>query len=160
MLVSLGLLSTLLARKVTPRNFTSAGFANPQTTGQITFLTFLNLTPAQRWQHVKEHHGCFSCLKKAGRDHRMSNCRRKRACSEVVNGTQCVQFHHPLLHLPAGSVSGIVGVALDTKDEAQLPVVEVDIEVPRGMKQRGNILLDCGAQISLIRTSLAEQLNL
>ncbi|KAJ8036637.1 hypothetical protein HOLleu_20672 [Holothuria leucospilota] len=122
--------------------------------------TFLNLTPAQRWQHVKEHHGCFSCLKKAGRDHRMSNCRRKRACSEVVNGTQCGQFHHPLLHLPAGSVSGIVGVALNTKDQALLPVVEVDIEGPRGMKQRGNILLDSGAQISLIRTSLAEQLNL
>ncbi|KAJ8039052.1 hypothetical protein HOLleu_16642 [Holothuria leucospilota] len=122
--------------------------------------TFLNLTPAQQWQHVKEHHGCFSCLKKAGRDHRMSNCRRKRACSEVVNGTQCGLFHHPLLHLPAGSVSGIVGVALNAKDEALLPVVEVDIEGPRGIKQRGNILLDSGAQISLIRTSLAEQLNL
>ncbi|KAJ8031913.1 hypothetical protein HOLleu_25277 [Holothuria leucospilota] len=122
--------------------------------------TFLNFTPAQRWQHVKEHHGCFSCLKKAGRDHRMSNCRRKRACSEVVNGTQCGQFQHPLLHLPAGSVSGIVGVALNTKDQSLLPVVEVDIDGPRGMKQRGNILLDSGAQISLIRTSLAEQLNL
>ena len=59
---------------------------------------FTSMSPSDRLKAVKENHGCFSCLKRAGRDHKVSNCSRRRQCSESVNGSQCKYFHHPLLH--------------------------------------------------------------
>ena len=48
---------------------------------------------------VQENHAYFSCLKKAGRDHKLSTCsQRKQQCTETENSMQCRQYHHPLLH--------------------------------------------------------------
>ena len=52
----------------------------------------------ERLKVVRENHVCFSCLKKAGRDHRQANCSRRRQCNKFENGSQCTSSHHPLLH--------------------------------------------------------------
>ena len=48
--------------------------------------------------HLKAVKDCFSCLKRAGRDHDVSTCSHIRQCSESFNRSQCKYFHHPLLH--------------------------------------------------------------
>ena len=108
---------------------------------------FASMNQEDRLKAVKENHACFSCLKQAGRDHQASNC------------SQCKFYHHPLLH-PTHE-AGNVGVAsvLNNK-EALLPIVLVDILGQGNAHIRGNLLLDSGVQISLIRLSLAEELRL
>ena len=61
---------------------------------------FLVLGAGDRSKVVKENHACYSCLKKAGRNNNMSTCSRRRQCSEIVNGVQCKDYHHPLLSHP------------------------------------------------------------
>ena len=120
---------------------------------------FTSLKPEDRIKAVKENHACLSCLKCAGRDHRSVNCSRRRQCPERSNGIQCTFFHHPLLHgamqLTVATVS-----ALTSNQRALLPIVQVDIVETGSVTQKANALLDSGAQISLIRSSLAEDLKL
>ena len=59
---------------------------------------FISMNPSDCLKAVKENHGGDSCLKRAGRDHNLSNCSRRCQCNEMVNGSQCKSFHHPLLH--------------------------------------------------------------
>lgn len=117
------------------------------------------MNPSDRFKAVKENHGCYSCLKRAGRDHNMSNCSRRRQCNEMVNGGQCKSFHHPLRH--NGSPNSAVAISSVTNDrEAMLPIVLAEIlGIDRASKQ-GNVLLDSGVQISVIRSSVAEELRL
>ena len=107
---------------------------------------------------AKENHVCFGCLKRAGRDHRMSNCNRRRQCTIVENGKQCPSFHHPLLHQ---STKANVGVALANENqESLLPMISANIIGTNKMYKRGNVLFDSGAQISLIKQETAESLGL
>ena len=57
---------------------------------------FATMTFDERLQAAKENHVCFSCLKKAGRDHRQANCSRRKQCDKIENGNQCTSTHHPL----------------------------------------------------------------
>ena len=57
---------------------------------------FAALSIEERIKTAKANHVCFSCLKKAGREHRMDNCSRKRQCTKSENGKQCPQSHHPI----------------------------------------------------------------
>jgi hypothetical protein len=83
------------------------------------------LKPKKRLNVAKENHVCFSCLKRAGRDHRMSNCNRRRQCTIVENGKQCPSFHHPLLHQ---STKANVGIAVANENqESLLPTISDDI---------------------------------
>ncbi len=117
-----------------------------------------SLKPSNRLNVAKENHVCFSCLKRAGRDHKMSNCNRRRQCSEIEDGKQCTAFHHPLLHQ---SKKATVGVALTNENqEAVLPIISANICGPNRMFKRGNVLLDSGAQISLVKQETAESLGL
>ena len=117
---------------------------------------FKVMSPDERMKAVEDNHACFSCLKKAGRAHKSSNCSRRKQCTEKQYDTQCKYYHHPLLHSAAYTHS--VGVASAVRGEV-LPIVSVDILAANGNK-RVNVLLDSGAQISLIRLSLAEEMNL
>ena len=120
---------------------------------------FIAMNPSDRFKAVKENHGCYSCLKRAGRDHNMSNYSRRRQCNEMVNGGQCKSFHHPLLH--NGSPNSAVAILSVTNDgEAMLPIVLAEILGTDRVTKQGNVLLDTGAQISLIRSSMAEELRL
>ena len=127
-------------------------------------------TAPERLKFIQENHACFSCLKKASRNHHMSTCRRRRQCSEQKNGVRCSYFHHPLLHTeveiqssgsPDENSDGNVGVASVESNEALLPVVTVDVIGQQGtVKKEANVLLDSGAQISLITDDLASELQL
>ncbi|CAM1332235.1 Uncharacterised protein r2_g4128 [Pycnogonum litorale] len=60
---------------------------------------FNSLTPENRWEKLKKEQACFSCLKKAGRNHNIATCKRRRPCNaEMSNGKKCQQYHHRLLH--------------------------------------------------------------
>ena len=80
-------------------------------------LKFAALSVDERLKTVKENHACFSCLKKAGREHRMNNCTRRRRCTKQENGTQCEQFHHSLLHKSNAIKIGLAVAA----DQGALP---------------------------------------
>ena len=123
---------------------------------------FIAMNPSDRLTAVKENHGCFSCLKRAGRDHNVSNCSRRRQCNEIFNGSQCKLFHHPLIHT-AGTTNSATTVAISSvanNGETMLPTVLVEILGSGRASKKGNALLDSGAQISLIRLSVAEELGL
>nr|XP_054775091.1 uncharacterized protein LOC129283281 [Lytechinus pictus] len=121
---------------------------------------FLAMSQSERLKLLKDHHACFSCLKKAGKDHRMSNCKRKRRCSETTAGEPCKYFHHPLLHASTEVRGGNVDVAFAGNSEALLPVVTAEILGQQGAVCKGNVLLDSGAQVSLIKMSVAKEMNL
>lgn len=120
---------------------------------------FLSLSLENRIKAVKENHTCFSCLKRAGRDHQSANCSRRRQSPEKSNGSRCLYYHHPLLHGAIQSTVAIV-TSVTNNQKALLPIVQVDIVGPGSFHQRANALLDSGAQISLIRSDVAEDLKL
>lgn len=120
---------------------------------------FASLSLENRIKAVKENHACFSCLKRAGRDHRSANCSRRRQCPEKSDGSQCPYYHHPLLHGAIQSTVATVTSVINNQ-KALLPSVQVDIVGSGRLLQRANALLDSGAQISLIRSSVAEDLKL
>ncbi|XP_068745150.1 uncharacterized protein [Montipora capricornis] len=112
----------------------------------------------ERIKTAKENHVCFGCLKRAGREHRLENCSRKQRCAKTERGEQCQHFHHPLLHKSNAIRAGIA--AFTENQEALLPVISANICGQNGVYKRGNILLDTGAQVSLIRNDTAEVLGL
>ena len=102
----------------------------------------------------------FSCLKKAGRDHKAENCSRHQQCSKVENGVRCNGFHHHLLQKEKSYPAG-VGVAVAAYDRKSiLPIISANMSNSKGFFKRGNVLLDSGAQISLIRQETAEAIVL
>ena len=112
----------------------------------------------ERIKIAKENHVCFGCLKRAGRQHRMENCTRRQRCTKQENGTQCEHFHHPLLHKRNAFKIGVAAVAAG--EGVLLPVMAANIYGQNGIQKNGNVLLDTGAQVSLIRSDNAELLGL
>ena len=111
----------------------------------------------ERMNTVKKIHACFSCLKKAVREHQQANCSRKKQC-KVEGGHQCNSMHHLLLHK---SNTAKVGVAVvGDQKYAILPVIATNIGGSNSVYKLGNILFDSGAQISLIRNDTADSLHL
>ena len=122
---------------------------------------FTSMSPIDRFKAIKQNHGCFSCLKRAGRDH-VSNCSRRRQCSESFNGSQCKYFHHPLLHgaNATNSATALTVSSVAGSKQAILPVILVEILGSESIKRQGNLLLDSGAQVRKIKLSVAEELGL
>ncbi|CAB4032698.1 PREDICTED: uncharacterized protein LOC107337338, partial [Paramuricea clavata] len=120
---------------------------------------FKSMSPEDRLKTVRENHACFSCLKKAGRDHRASNCSRRKQCTRKISGVQCKYYHHILLH-PSNPAASVGVASVENNTEAMLPVITVKISGKNNRHKQGNILLDSGAQISLICTSTAKNLDL
>ena len=118
-----------------------------------------SLKPDHRLSIAKENHVCFSCLKRAGRDHRMSNCNRRKQCTINEDGKQCSSFHHPLLHQSPKANVGVVALTNENQ-EALLPVISANICGVKNLHKRGTVLFDSGAQISLIKQETAENLGL
>ena len=123
---------------------------------------FTSVSTSDRFKAVKLNHGCFSCLKRAGRDHNVSNCSHRRQCSESFNGSQCKYFHHPLLHSAnaTNSATALTISSVAGTKQAILPIILVEILGSGSNKRQGNLLLDSGAQVSLIKLSVAEELGL
>ena len=119
---------------------------------------FLAKDAKERFKIIKDNHCCFSCLKRAGKNHRASTCMRRKPCSEMRNGSQCKSFHHKLLHVQDFG-SSLVGMAPVTRGECLLPIATLDISGRRA-RRNCNVLLDSGAQVSLIREALAKEMKL
>ena len=119
---------------------------------------FTTMAPNERLKIIIDNHACYSCLKKAGREHRASNCSRRCPCTEMINNVPCNKNHHPLLH-PGTNLIGMLSSVLKTKD-ALLPVVSGFVVGRNGKREEANILMDSGAQISLIRTDMAQRLKM
>ena len=117
--------------------------------------TFTAMSPNDRLKN----HACFSCLKRAGRGHRAANCSRRRLCTELVNNSPCHKNHHPLLHEASGNLIGMLASAMKAKD-AILPVVTGFVVGKNWKREEANILMDSGAQISLVRNDVAQRLRL
>ena len=115
---------------------------------------FKELGIDERIKAAKENHTCYICLKIAGRNHKMDNCLKSRQCTQQENGVQCMQKHHPLLHRSNSIKSG---VATTAEKETVLPA---NIGGENNVFKRGNVLLDTGAQVSLILQSTAKALGL
>ncbi|XP_028411085.1 uncharacterized protein LOC114533686 [Dendronephthya gigantea] len=119
---------------------------------------FQSMSVDERISIAKSNHVCFSCLKRAGREHKQANCKRRRQCIKTENGEQCAHYHHPLLH-KSNTVN--IGIAsLHENEEAMLPVTTADIFGSNSLRKRGNVLFDSGAQVSLIRQETADNLKL
>ena len=119
---------------------------------------FISLSVDDRIATAKANHLCFSCLKRAGRGHTMDNCKRKQQCTKLENGTRCPQHHHQLLHKSNPVRISVATTASPT--EAILPVLSANIGNANCLFKCGNVLLDSGAQVSLIRQETAETLGL
>ena len=119
---------------------------------------FISLSVDDRIATAKANHLCFSCLKRAGRGHTMDNCKRKQQCTKLENGTRCQQHHHQLLHKSNPVRISVATTASPT--EAIPPVLSANIGNANGLFKCGNVLLDSGAQVSLIRQETAETLGL
>ena len=91
----------------------------------------------ERQKMAKDNHVCYACLKKAGRDHCLRNCSRRRQCPKMENGNQCKYYHHPLLHRTS-SVS--IGVAASMSQQStMLPVVTVKMTGKNGREDRPSV---------------------
>ena len=112
----------------------------------------------ERIRAAKENHACFSCLKRAGRIHKVDNCLKGRQCSKQENGIQCVYKHHPLLQKNNSIKIGVATIS--SKKEAVLPVLLANIGGENSVFNCGNVLQDSGAQVSLILQSTAQTLGL
>ena len=118
----------------------------------------ISLSVDDRIATAKANHLCFSCLKRASRGHTMDNCKRKQQCTKLENGTQCPHHHHQLLHKSNPVRISVATTASPT--EAILPVLSANIGNANGLFKCENVLLDSGAQVSLIRQETAETLGL
>ncbi|PIK55383.1 hypothetical protein BSL78_07699 [Apostichopus japonicus] len=121
---------------------------------------FIAMAQPNRLKLAMENHVCFSCLKKAGRDHRMTTCKKKKQCSESRGGVECRYYHHPLLHDEARDNAVGSNIAFIEGQDALLPVVKAEFIGSQQRNREGNILLDTGSQISIIRQSVADELKL
>ncbi|KAL9985574.1 hypothetical protein ACROYT_G007995 [Oculina patagonica] len=137
------------------RSCTNAGTVRAHPTGRINAVNSLHLVSTSV---SKENHVCFSCVKPAGRDHRIENCRRRQKCPKAENGKEFPHYHHPLFHK---SIAVKIGVAsLSNPHETLLHVLTCTIYGQNGFQKQGNTLLDSRAQVSLIREETATTLGL
>ena len=121
---------------------------------------FTALSIDQHIRVAKENHVCFSCLKAAGREHRVDNCRRCQKCTKSNNGRECMQFHHLLLHKSSAFNIGVHMASLSEPHETLLLVITCKIYRQNGLQKPSNTLLDSGVQVSLIREETAAALGL
>ncbi|XP_071480638.1 uncharacterized protein [Diadema antillarum] len=119
---------------------------------------FISKPQQERLRLVKENHACFSCLKRAGREHRMSTCKKRRLCTESCKGQPCKFYHHPLLH--PDQETNQVGIATVGSKEAILSILKAEFIKSKTESRVGNVLLNSGAQISMIRQGFADELDL
>lgn len=139
---------------------------------------FKKLTPSVRLAKLREKRGCYFCLRKHS-----PPCRSKRIkCSKTTEGAPCQYYHHELLHgapfapkpesTNGKSTENSPGTKPNTdvcatvSSEARphqklLPVISVKFKHDSSIKEDvGNVLMDSGSELSLVRSGFARQLGL
>ncbi|PIK60030.1 hypothetical protein BSL78_03028 [Apostichopus japonicus] len=111
---------------------------------------FKELAVTERYQIVKEKHACFSCLKRAGKEQICERAdERHDARKETVSRSTTCYFIR-LLWQHRGFASN---------NEVALPIISTRMGTSVNYTT-GNVLLDSGANVTLIRVKVAEQLGL
>ncbi len=121
---------------------------------------FSDMTPKERWKIVKDQRACFSCLKR-GKGHTVANCSRKKECGEKhQSGSVCNKPHHKLLHIDPTVPPNPAHIGF-TQDGGGtlLPVLVGQVKGQNGTKA-ASVFYDSGAQLSMVRESFAEELEL
>ena len=116
---------------------------------------FLEMSASERWKVVKDKKACFCCLKYS-KDHSALNCRKRRECGDSSQGVACKMFHHKLLHSESGN-------ALSVTEDQGVALLPTSVAVLKGegqLETEVNVLFDSGAQVSMIRNSVAEAMGL
>ena len=98
----------------------------------------------------------FNTLKEVGRENDMNNNHMLAIIEQKLSSDDRKHYHHPLLH----NANKPVVSSVTTSGETMLPTIQMEILGSHNIKKQVNVLLDTGAQISLIRTSVAEELGL
>ncbi|KAJ8039644.1 hypothetical protein HOLleu_13706 [Holothuria leucospilota] len=119
--------------------------------------TLKSMEVEARLEAAKNIHACFSCLKVAGRNHRMNNCSRKRVCGIRDGSVECQKTHNRLLHCIKKIVAN-QSILKGFKD----PLLSVlDVEV---MSKYGNVLakvmLDSRSQGTFIREDFVKEIDI
>lgn len=111
---------------------------------------FIELSINEKWHFVTNKKLCFCCLRHR---HQIKNCRQKRKC------TLCDRLHHSLLHAePQAATSATATVNYVSDTSVLLKVARVIVSGPAGDVET-LALLDEGASISLIDSSLAQRIG-
>ena len=119
---------------------------------------FLAMTSSERWKIVKEQRGCFSCLKR-GKGHTSFNCSRRVPCGKKCSdGSACKRRHHELLHEESSRTLNVAFI--QDSSRAILPVISGFMKGKQGDLTETNVFYDSGAQVSLNRSTRAEELGL
>ncbi|XP_055590276.1 uncharacterized protein LOC129742402 [Uranotaenia lowii] len=110
---------------------------------------FVSLSADERWQVVRLHNLCKSCLK----DHNPWSCRRPKECS----AEGCRVRHHPWLHLPPSGPSPQNYHRVNSSIIYRI----IPVTIYNGSKSIDTFaLFDEASEVTMIETNLAESLNL
>ena len=112
--------------------------------------TLIDSSVTERIELAKANRLCYGCL---GKNHVARECRSKTACGK----DGCTRTHHKLLHVNPPSASGATPVV---DKDGILPVVRARFRAPNGRVREGNVLIDSGAGVTIIRKDFAKALGL
>jgi hypothetical protein len=118
---------------------------------------YLDKTPEERYELVKQHRLCFNCLHSK---HRIADCKSKGTCR--VSG--CNVRHHTTLHRRNANTvrSNAIGQVHNTHHEQTVyfQVLPVIVKGMNGVKIETFAMLDSCSDISLINADLAKDIGL
>ena len=98
-------------------------------------------------------------FEKRQRSYTVVNCSRRKECGEKQqSGDICNKSHHKLLHTEATAPPAHIGFTQDGGGTL-LPVLLGQVKGESGTKA-ANVFYDSGAQISMVRKDLAEEIGL
>ncbi|XP_039306398.1 uncharacterized protein LOC113005704 [Solenopsis invicta] len=135
---------------------------------------FLNRSPSQRVEVVKQAKRCLNCL---STKHATQSCPSKYSCRT------CQKRHHTLLHVDPGSVSAVTAVApnastlsettevstaismsaacdFQSRPPVFLATAQILVTSPLGRTRTVRALLDPGSELTLISERLSRELKL
>ena len=109
---------------------------NTQTHWTDECQRFLAQNHENRLKIAQENHVCYSYLKRAGRDHKLSTVSRRKQCTEKENGIQCSQYHgntsqyHGNILLDSGGQTSVI--CIEPAENLPLEGKRVFIKLTRG----------------------------
>ncbi|XP_025994180.2 uncharacterized protein LOC113004598 [Solenopsis invicta] len=135
---------------------------------------FLNRSPSQRVEVVKQAKRCLNCL---STKHATQSCPSKYSCRT------CQKRHHTLLHVDPGSVSAVTAIApnastlsettevstaismsaacdFQSRPPVFLATAQILVTSPLGRTRTVRALLDPGSELTLISERLSRELKL
>lgn len=112
---------------------------------------FKRMSVEAKWNWTKKQRRCFLCFG----SHQQSNCKTEAVC----NVNNCGKRHHPLLHPVGVEVYEVMVCCRATNRSTLFRCVPVLVS-HNGVERKVLLLMDSGSSVTLISTSLADELGL